>query len=97
MQTIFDAVPTEQAQMLKQAAANRSGKAVEDLTVEQAMQILERGDPNPTIQATVDKIAEDAAAQISDEQWEQMTEQIQAALKSGKLQGLALSLIKQIP
>lgn len=97
LQAVFDAVPAEQAQMLKQAAANLSGKAVEDLTVEQAMQILERGDPNPTIQATVDQIAEDAAAQISDEQWEQMAEQIQTALKSGKLQDMALSLIKQIP
>ena len=97
LQAIFDAIPAEQAQALKQAAANISGKAAEDLTIEQAMQILERGDPNPAIKAAVDKIAEDAAAQISDEQWERIAEQLQAAAEAGTLQDTAISLMGQIP
>lgn len=97
LQAIFDAIPAEQAQALKQAAANISGKAAEDLTIEQAMQILERGDPNPAIRATVDRIAEGAAAQLSDEQWERIAEQLQAAAEAGTLQDAAISLMGQIP
>ena len=97
IQAVFEAIPTEQAQALKQAAANISGKAAEDLTIEQAMQILERGNPNPAIKAAVDKIAEDAAAQISDEQWERIAEQLQAAAEAGTLQDTAISLMEQIP
>ena len=93
---IYAKIPDEQAQQLIEAAANISGKPAADLTIADAMQILQGKNPNPLIDAKLDRIAEDAAAQL----WENMTleqlEQLQEAAENGDLEQVFLSIMAKL-
>lgn len=93
---LYAKIPEEQAQQLIEAAANISGKPAADLTIADAMQILEGKNPHPLIDAQLDRIAEDAAAKL----WENMSmeqlEQLQAAAENGDLEQVFLSIMGDI-
>lgn len=96
LQAFYDGVPEEQAQMLKQAAANTAGVPAEDLTVAQAVKILGGDNIIPEISAAAGKIARDVIANISDEQLEQLAKRGQAAAEAGTLQQEAVSIMVNV-
>lgn len=78
LQRVYEGVPQEQAQRIIQAAANVSQKPAADITLHEAMEILQGDNPNPLLNDYLNKIAEDCGNMlmegISDEDFEQLQE-----------------------
>lgn len=60
----YDNIPEEMALQIKQAAAAISGISPEELTLEQSIKILEGPNPDPKVNAELDRIAKEATDQL---------------------------------
>lgn len=83
-------IPAGAAEQIIKAAANISGKAAGDLNLEQAIGILQGDNPNPFINALLDRTAETAAGALFDGLTDEQAAALTEAAKNGTLQqGLA--------
>lgn len=73
-------IPEPMAEQIKRAAAGISGENPDNMTVEQAVQILGGKNPNPVIDAEMDRIANNVVENLPDEYWESMV----AAAQNGQ-------------
>lgn len=100
LSAIYAAIPPEQADMLREAAASLTGTLKEDITTERAVELLGTENPNPALRATMDLMAEKFTEQLFGNMTEaeeaQLRQELRAAQVSGDLQAAALELMAHI-
>lgn len=100
LSAIYAAIPPEQADMLREAAASLTGTLKEDITTERAVELLGAENPNPALRATMDLMAEEFTEQLFGNMTEaeeaQLRQELRAAQESGDLQAATLELMAHI-
>ena len=93
---IFDSIPAEAADYMIKAAANISGIPAADLTLEKALKILEGRNPNPAIDAELDRISEETITQFENSLTDEQIDALNKAAESGEMQEALKAILQKM-
>lgn len=93
---IYDSIPAEAADNMIKTAANISGIPAADLTLEKALKILEGRNPNPAIDAELDRISEETIAEFENSLTDEQIDALNKAAESGEMQETLKAILQKM-